>query len=200
MAVDVLEGLLEEDDEVVQVSRDFLLCHFLCNCQEQKENLPPSLPITSPATHSNSIVDMFFIICGSSLCERRSEEGHKHICCCAEGLWPWLLWIRCSQSWHRVQSEQSGEKGFGGRWDREPLAPGTLRADGEHLHCKTVQYCTETEQSFCSKSWSQCAARCCYKLWLQLRPGRLGWKIGRCNTSCVLVRLLLHRQRLPRQY
>lgn len=59
MAVDVLEGLLEEDDEVVQVSRDFLLCHFLCNCQEQKENLTSPLPITSPPTHSNSTVEMF---------------------------------------------------------------------------------------------------------------------------------------------
>lgn len=37
----------------------FFLCHFLRNCQEQKENLPSSLPITSPPTHSNSAVEMF---------------------------------------------------------------------------------------------------------------------------------------------
>lgn len=174
MAVDVLEGLLEEDDEVVQVSRDFLLCQFLCNCQEQKENLTPSPPITSPPTHSNSTVEMFSDWFSSFVDFQRIGTQiwgrlQTHPAALRHKPWPSLLWMRCSQCWHRVQSEQSGEKGFGGRWDREPLAPETLRVDGEHLHCKTVQYCTETEQPFYSKSWSQCAACWCWELGLQLR-------------------------------
>lgn len=158
MAVDVLEGLLEEDDEVVQVSNYFYLLisswAFL---------------FMTTTLHSYSVVETYshWLILTfkniSWICVQTWGRLKTHFLL----HWRFLMaqrhssfWNRCSQSRQSDQTEQSGVKGDDERCDQEPIghsawAPEILCADGELLYYKTVQCCTGREQSFCSTSWPQ---------------------------------------------